>query len=458
MRYVSTRAKEGDKSSVPLSAAIEQGLASDGGLFVPERMPIRRPKDLQDELARVAGSLPGLATRLLAPFFENDALAAHLAQIAAEALSFPTPLKHLTSDTAVLELFHGPTAAFKDVGARFLAGCFARIPTPDVGHRRARRTILVATSGDTGGAVAAAFHGQPGTDVVILFPDGGVSPLQQKQLTCWQGNVRSLRVRGTFDDCQRLVKAAFAARGAEADDPVFGPRGGRHLTSANSINIGRLLPQMAYYAQASLSYRSMTGEAPGIVVPSGNVGNALAAAWAMRLGLPVRELVLATNANRVVPDYFASGKFAPAASRRTLANAMDVGNPSNLERLIRLLDEGMQDEGATGDGLRGRIRAVSVSDAEISRAIEQGPERYGEVWCPHTAAAVHARGLESSAHWIVVATAHPAKFGEVVEPLLARVGARPAPMPPQLEQLLERESNLVDIGPGLDELREALRA
>jgi threonine synthase len=435
MRYLSTRNSQDSRGSVPLSEAIERGLAPDGGLYVPGTLPSFRPKDLEERLGRVAASLPALANRLLEPFFEGDALAQWLAQISTQALSFPTPLKHLSGETAVLELFHGPTAAFKDVGARFLAGCFGAIPSP---ARGLPRTILVATSGDTGGAVASAFHGQPGIEVAILFPEGGVSPLQEKQLTCWGGNIRSFRVRGTFDDCQRLVKEAFAARG------TAGGIAGRHLTSANSINIGRLLPQMVYYAQSSLAYHAATGETPGFVVPSGNVGNALAAAWAMRLGLPIREIVLATNANRVVPDYFATRRFEPAPSVKTLANAMDVGNPSNLERLIRLLDD--------NPTLAGRIRAVSVPDDPIREAIQQGPGRYGEIWCPHTAAAVHARELENSAHWIVVSTAHPAKFGEIVEPLIGRA----VPMPPQLAQLLSRPSKAVEIPARLEELRRQL--
>jgi threonine synthase len=439
MKYVSTRSP---RLMATLTDAIERGLAPDGGLYVPAQLPDTRANELTERLNRVAASLPALATQLLEPFFQGDALAPWLAQISAQALTFPTPLKHLSGETAVLELFHGPTAAFKDVGARFLAGCFASMPLRDSEQpgqpRHKTRTILVATSGDTGGAVASAFHSKPGVEVAILFPEGGVSPLQEKQLTCWQGNIRSFRVRGSFDDCQRLVKEAFAARATpdEISD--------RHLTSANSINIGRLLPQMVYYAQASLAYQAMTGERAGFVIPTGNAGNALAAVWAMRLGLPIRELVLASNANRVLPDYFSTGTFKPAPSIKTLANAMDVGNPSNLERLIYL---------ERGDAsFKSRIRAVSVSDDRIRETITQGPGRYGEIWCPHTAAAVHARELQNSAHWIIVATAHPAKFGEVVEPLLGH----PAPMPPQLAQLLARPSRSTALDARYADLRKAL--
>lgn len=425
MKFPSTRSHE---LTATLTEAIEQGLAPDGGLYVPESFP-----PASREALKRAGSLPELAIKLLEPFFKDDALASWLPSISAQALNFPTPLKYLSGETAVLELFHGPTAAFKDVGARFLAGCFGSIPS------HSPRTILVATSGDTGGAVASAFHQKPGIDVAILFPAGLVSPIQERQLTCWQGNVLSFKVRGTFDDCQKLVKAAFAARGTEQ---AFTKR---HLTSANSINIGRLLPQMVYYAAASLEYEAMTGQSAGFVIPSGNVGNAMAATWAMKLGLPIREIVLATNANRVVPDYYATGVFKPAPSIKTLANAMDVGNPSNLERLIHL---------ETRDpALKGRIRALSVSDEQIRETIRQGPGRYGEIWCPHTAAAVFGREQQNSAHWVIVSTAHPAKFADIVEPLLGRS----VPVPPQLQALLNRPSRFVEISPDLKELASSLK-
>ena len=300
------------------------------------------------------------------------------------------------------------------------------------------RTILVATSGDTGGAVASAFHRKPGIEVAILFPAGGVSPLQEKQLTCWEGNIKSFKVRGSFDDCQSLVKEAFAARGTPH---AFA---GRHLTSANSINIGRLLPQMVYYASASLEYEAMTGERAGFVIPSGNVGNAMAAIWAMKMGLPIREIVLATNANRVVPDYFATGVFKPAPSIKTLANAMDVGNPSNLERLIHLA--------ASAPEIKGRIRTLSVSDDRIREIILQGPGRYGETWCPHTAAAVYGREQQNSPHWIIVSTAHPAKFADTVEPLLGHS----VPLPAQLQSLLNRPSRSAEIDANLEQLRQGI--
>jgi len=367
-----------------------------------------------------------------------DAIATQLSTIAAEALSFPAPLVPLDADArlSVLELFHGPTAAFKDFGARFLAACFARLHPADT----RTLTILVATSGDTGGAVAAAFHGRPGVEVAVLFPKGLVSPTQERQLTCWGGNVRSVRVRGTFDDCQRLVKAAFA------DDSL---RTQRTLSSANSINLGRLLPQSIYYAAASLAVWRQHGERASFVVPSGNLGNALACLWARQLGLPIGEVILAHNANRAVPDYLASGEWQPRASIATLASAMDVGNPSNMERLRALFPQ-LQE-------LRSAVSACSVSDDEIRGRIRAGYHEYGQIWCPHTAAAAEAwtrlplRQRERQ-RWVLVSTAHPAKFREIVEPLIGRA----VPVPETLARLLARPTQCVEIDATLEALRAAL--
>ncbi|HKD55058.1 MAG TPA: pyridoxal-phosphate dependent enzyme, partial [Steroidobacteraceae bacterium] len=277
----------GEASRSTFSAAVLQGLAPDGGLYVPLLWPQLTFTDFPP-----ADDLAATGARLLAPFLAGDALAAELPAIAREALNIPAPLVPLDAHgrLSVLELFHGPTAAFKDFGARFLAACFGRL------RRDPERTltILVATSGDTGGAVAAAFHNRPGVEVAVLFPKGLVSPTQERQLTCWGGNVRSLAVRGTFDDCQRLVKAAFL-------DQTLSEQ--RALSSANSINLGRLLPQSVYYAATSLAVWREHGERASFVVPSGNLGNALACLWARQVGLPIGEVVLAHNANRTVPDY-----------------------------------------------------------------------------------------------------------------------------------------------------------
>jgi threonine synthase len=299
-------------------------------------------------------------------------------------------------------------------------------------------TILVATSGDTGGAVAAAFHGRPWVRIVILYPKGLVSPRQEQQLTCWGDNVLSLRVDGSFDDCQRLVKEAFVA----ADLGV------RHrFSSANSINIGRLLPQMSYYIASSLEVRRLTGEDASYIIPAGNLGNAFAAVWARALGLPIGRLILAHNRNRTVPDFFETGVWQPRKSIATLASAMDVGNPSNMERLRALYP---------GQALRGQLSAASIDDAAISARIRGDFVRFGREWCPHTATAaeVHARlpAEERRRPWVLAATAHPAKFNEIVEPL---IGKR-IDVPESLARLLRLPSRFLDIPPTLRALAAAL--
>jgi threonine synthase len=432
MRYVSTR----DAAlSATLSEALKRGIAPDGGLFVPERFP-----HLGVALFEGATRLPEVATRFLAPFFEGDALVSEMPAIVREAFDFPVPLVPLPTpaDASVLELFHGPTAAFKDFGARFLAACLGRL------HRGAARplTILVATSGDTGGAVAAAFHGRPGIEVVVLYPRGLVSPRQELQLTCWGGNVKSLSVAGTFDDCQRLVKAAFA-------DPTLASR--RELSSANSINVGRLLPQACYYVKSSLATFRRTGRPANYIVPSGNLGNVLACVWARRIGLPIGEIVLAFNANRTVPDYLETGEWRPRASVATLASAMDVGNPSNMERLRHLFPD--------WDDLRGALSAVTVSDEQIRARIRTDHARLGQTWCPHTATAAEVyAGLgerrRAAGPWVLVSTAHPAKFPETVEPL---IGA-PVPVPPALGRLLSLPKHVTEIPATLEALADAVLA
>ena len=420
---------------VDFSAALLQGLAPDGGLYVPASWPQITPGDFGD-----AVSLPGVALPLLAPFLAGDRLAGELAALAHEAFAFPAPLVPLRADgrLSVLELFHGPTAAFKDFGARFLAACFARLR----GAASRPLTILVATSGDTGGAVAAAFHRRPGIEVAVLFPEGLVSPTQERQLTCWGDNVRSLAVRGTFDDCQRLVKEAFL-------DPQLRERGA--LSSANSINLGRLLPQAVYYAATSLAVWRARAEPASFVIPSGNLGNSLACLWARQVGLPIGAIVLAHNANRTVPDYLRSGEWRPRPSVATLASAMDVGNPSNMERLRSLYPE--------LPALRAAVSAVSVGDAEIRERIRAGYRTYGQIWCPHTATAAEAwerlpAADRARGHWVLVSTAHPAKFREIVEPLIGRS----VPVPESLARLFARPSRCVEIDSTLTALRAALEA
>jgi threonine synthase len=430
--FVSTRDA---RAQVPLARAIVDGIAADGGLYVPQAMPMLAARSQPD-----GAPLDACATRVLAPFFADDALAGTLPALAAEALDFPAPLRPVgvkRGRLSILELFHGPTAAFKDFGARFLAACLARL-RPD---GTPALTVLVATSGDTGGAVAAAFLGRPGMRVVLLFPEGRVSPVQEQQLTCWGGNVQSLAVRGGFDDCQRLVKAAFADGRLRRDCA---------LTSANSINLGRLLPQVALVASAALSSRASGTGTPGFVIPSGNLGLATACAWARAMGLPIGPVVLAHNANRTVPDFMAGGAWAPRASVPTLASAMDVGDPSNMERLFALYPD--------DESLRRAFRAMSIDDAAIRESMRTAFREHAIVACPHTAAGLAAwRGLPEdercAGHWIVAATAHPAKFRETVEPA---IGRRVEP-PEALATLPGRPRRFLRIAPDIDELARRLR-
>lgn len=436
MQFVSTR---GAAAPVGFSTALVRGLADDGGLYVPARWPAFNPSQLP-----AAEPLAPLAARIIEPFAAQDALAAQVPALVAEAFDFPAPLEVVDPARSlyVLELFHGPTAAFKDFGARFLAAALARIRT---GGTRPLR-ILVATSGDTGGAVAAAFHRRPGIEVVVLFPKGLVTPTQERQLTCWGDNVHSLAVRGTFDDCQRMVKQAF-------EDPWFSAD--RDLSSANSINIGRLLPQAVYYAAASLAIWRTTGASASFIIPSGNLGNSVACTWARLVGMPIDRIVLAHDANRMVPDYLATGEARPRPSIATLASAMNVGNPSNLERLRALFPQ--------LEGLREAVSAVTVTDAQIEARIRADHQRYGRVWCPHTAVAAQAfADLAPALHrdaagrprnWVIVATAHPAKFREIVAPL---IGGAPV-VPENLARLFERPSRYLEIDATLPALREALR-
>ncbi|MEM1261591.1 MAG: threonine synthase [Pseudomonadota bacterium] len=429
MSFVSTR---GSKPTT-LDAALLAGLAPDGGLFVPTELPRFEFRDFAD-----CHDCATTAEVLLAPFVAGTPLEPDLAAISAETFSFPVPLVCLGADAPhVLELFHGPTAAFKDVGARFLAACMARIAALDAARPI---TILVATSGDTGGAVAAAFFERRGFEVAVLFPSGRVSARQQQQLTCWGGNVHAFEVAGSFDDCQRLVKAAFA-------DTELNER--YRLSSANSINIGRLLPQSVYYANAALQHLRATGKPLSLIIPTGNLGNGLAAVLARAIGLPIGQIVFATNANKTIPDFLSTGEYQSRESLATLASAMDVGNPSNMERLRHLFGE--------ADALNRQIRAVSVDDAAIRQSLRATFAQFGMIVCPHTATGFHAwqklsPTTRDADDWAIVATAHPAKFDDIVEPLLGQN----VPVPPALAELLGRPAHATRIEPDLGALQNGL--
>lgn len=430
MHCVSTR---GSAPAVPIASALQAGLAPDGGLYLPAALPHLTPAD-----CAAAATPAQLATQLLAPFFADDALAPALADCCAQAYAQPLPLRPLHGHgDHVLELFHGPTCAFKDIAAQFLAAALAQLRPAQA----APLTVLVATSGDTGSAVAAAFHRRAGFRVLILYPQDGVAPRQAHQLGAFGDNVRTLRVAGSFDDCQRLVKHALA-------DAALRAR--LALTSANSISLGRLLPQIGYHAWAALSHWRRSGRALSLIVPTGNLGDALAAVLARHIGLPIGRIVLACNANDTLPRYFAGADYQPQAARRTLANAMDVGAPSNFERLRALY--------ADDAALRADLQAYTVDDAAIMTTLRDAEARHGLLPCPHTATALHVleqlRAQGERDDWAVLATAHAAKFAEVVEPAFGHA----VPVPPALAALLAQPSHAEPLAASDDALRAVLAA
>lgn len=422
MFFYSTRDKNNHKT---VSQAILQGLAEDGGLFVPEYFP-------QIDLASLNPKMtyPEFAAKILAEYFQGDELAPQLADICKNAFNFPLPIHQLNDNTFIMELFQGPTLSFKDFGARFLAECMSRL------SKERKTTIIVATSGDTGSAVASAFHQKPNVDVVVMFPKGQISQRQEKQITCWGDNILAVAVEGTFDDCQKIVKQAFT-------DDWWKTRA--HLSSANSINIARLLPQLTYYAYTSWQFQLQHGEQAGYVIPTGNVGNSTAAFWAKAMGFPIREIVLATNANRVISDYISTGKFEPKASVATIANAMDVGNPSNFERLSYLHNQ-------SWELFKDNVNAFSVNDEQIRQIIQEVNQQYNYVVCPHTATGYFARKELSSAPWIIAATAAPSKFETIIEPIIKTTLA----VAPQLQVLLDKPQYVVEVQADIKQVQHAL--
>lgn len=393
------------------AAAVVEGLAPDRGLYFPAQVPVLEEHVWLDG----ENAQPGdFGAAVLAPFVGDRLDADALRALFRSAIDFPIELVALEDGRYVLELFHGPTAAFKDVGARSMARL--------LGHVSDRRlTVLVATSGDTGSAVAAGFLGVPGIDVVILFPGGRVSPLQELQLTTAGGNIRALEIQGSFDDCQRLVKQAFLDEGLRAVRP---------LTSANSINIARWMPQALYYAYATY----LIGGPVHFVVPSGNLGNLAAGVLAHRMGMPAAGFTAASNANDVYPTYLAGGAYVPRPSVATLSNAMDVGDPSNAPRLDALF-------GGDATALRATVRGAAISEAQTVEEMQRTWQECGYLACPHTAvglaAARHNRsqaGRGGEVPVVVLGTAHPAKFGEVVE---AHTGVVPE-LPKSLAACLDK--------------------
>jgi threonine synthase len=420
---VSTR---GRAPSVSFKEAVLAGLAPDGGLYVPQTIPrlpdswwsAIRGKSFHDIAIAVALELAG-------DEFDH----ATLTNLIRDALKFPVRIVELEKGLGVLELFHGPTFAFKDFGARTLARLMS-----EINEGSKPLTVLVATSGDTGGAVANAFFGVAGTRVVVLYPEGKVSDVQEAQFSTLGGNVTAVAVAGTFDDCQRLAKEAFA-------DPSLQSR--VRLTSANSISLGRLIPQMFYYAYAAS--QSPADKQLTISVPSGNFGNLVAGVMAWKMGAPIHCFRAPTTINDTVPRYFASGRVEPKPSVQTLANAMDVGAPSNLERLQWLFN---------GDlvAMKTVITTERHTDDEVRQAITTLFEKYDYVADPHTAIGYLGVPQKRTGLSLVLATAHPAKFREVVQPLIRTE----VPLPDALAAAFARKKDVQRIRPELDELSKLL--
>jgi threonine synthase len=396
MNYVSIAGKS---PPVGFRQALMQGIAPDGSLYVPETIPPvpeRILSDIENESLERIG-------RAVATSFIDDMAEKDITTAIRNALRFPIPLVRLDDRIFLLELFHGPTLAFKDVGARFMAEVLSHYLKREKRHI----TILVATSGDTGGAVAHGFYGADMISVYVLYPSGKISRLQEQQMTTLGGNIRAVEVAGTFDDCQRLVKQALADTTLQSKTA---------LSTANSINLGRLLPQITYYLWGYAQWKKtmpLEVEPPTIVVPSGNFGNCTAALYAKRMGLPVKRLIAATNRNDVVPHYLAGGTYTPHPSIPTLSNAMDVGDPSNWSRIEALY-------GYDLTSIRRDLSAVGIDDEETIMEMKQTYKQTGYLLDPHTAVGVRAARRDiltggAEQRYIVAATAHPAKFKESID-------------------------------------------
>ena len=454
MRYYSTRNKN---EKVNFARAALTGLAPDGGLFVPEEIP-RYPASALSSLGTM--DFRDIAFETIKPYVRGEIDDAALSEIIQSAYTFGAPLV-AAGDRFVVELFHGPTAAFKDFGARFMARAFSYLRR---GEDRPLR-ILVATSGDTGGAVADGFFEVPGISVTVLYPKGRVTPLQERQIAGLGKNISALAVEGSFDDCQRLVKAALA------DDAL---RKRMSLSSANSINISRLIPQAVYYsAAAGRAFAGLTdsdGEATPRVgrdpqravslrrglpvtlcVPSGNFGNLTAGLYALKMGAPIAQFIAATNINKTVPDYLDSGEYLARLSQATISNAMDVGAPSNFERMAAHF---------SWKEMRRIIIGVSVTDSETRETISRVHENARYFLDPHSAVGwkgvdklrAENRISDTQGAVAILCTAHPAKFRETVEPLVG-----PPPVPSSLALAMKRKVNAkiipAEVSALIDELR-----
>lgn len=427
MKYYSTNKQS---PIVDFREAAVRGQAPDRGLYFPESIPVL-PAAVLKNIEKL--SREEIAFEVIRPYVGDAIPEVELKQIAAETVNFEFPLVKVNDHVYTLELFHGPTLAFKDVGARFMSRCLGYFSK----ERTGKVYVLVATSGDTGGAVASGFHDVAGVEVVILYPSGKVSTVQEKQLTTLGSNIHALEVNGSFDDCQRMVKQAFAD--ASLNDKLF-------LTSANSINVARWLPQQFYYFFAWQQWQHK-GEPPVVAVPSGNFGNICAGLVAYRSGLPVKHFIAACNANQVVPDYFRDGQYRPQPAKATLSNAMDVGDPSNFVRMLEIFDHQF-------GGLKSMISSYSIFDDETKAVIRQVLNQYGYLTDPHGAVAYAAIERYFASHpgqrAIFLETAHPIKFYDVMEPITGR----PVPMPEAVRKIMERPKKSTPI----DSSYEALKA
>ncbi len=424
MKFYSTRNKNLEET---LSYSILNGLAPDGGLFMPEKF-------LSLDLSQCR-TFAEIAFEASSKFVDGDIDDEELKNICNEAFNFPIPIVEIAKNTFVMELFHGPTMAFKDFGARFMARMVSALKDDPA----QRTTVIVATSGDTGGAVASGFHGVRGIDVVLLYPKGKVSPLQEKQLTTWGDNITAIEVEGSFDDCQRMVKESFHDQTVKEN---------LNLTAANSINIARLIPQMLYYLHA---VKELGSKELIFSVPSGNFGNLTAGVFAKRLGMPLKKFIASTNINDAVPRYLESGAFEPKPSVKTISNAMDVGEASNFERLMDLYGNSLED-------IQKDVTGYSFNDELTALRMKQLYEEKDYLIDPHGAVGLlgaekyREEQSDSESPIVVLGTAHPAKFNEVVEDHL---GFSPE-IPHRLSVLTDKKKNSIPCSNDFKEFKEIL--
>lgn len=420
--------------NVNFKDATVNGQAPDKGLYFPENIP-QIKKELIANIENISNE--EIAFEVIKPYVGNTINEADLFSIVKETVNFPIPLVKVTDDIFSLELYHGPTLAFKDIGARFMSRCLGHF----VRGSDKKVTVLVATSGDTGGAVANGFYNVPGVDVVILYPSGKVSSVQEKQLTTLGNNIHALEVNGNFDDCQQMVKAAFLD--GELNKKLF-------LTSANSINVARWLPQQFYYffayKQWVCSPSGDGGNPPVVCVPSGNFGNICAGLLANASGLPIKHFIAATNANDVVPQYFETQHYQPKKAVATISNAMDVGDPSNFVRIMEIFQQQFAN-------LTAKVSSCSVTDATTKQTLLDVYNQHNYLCDPHGAVAYRALEdylqLHPNNKGIFLETAHPVKFYDVVEPVIGQT----VKVPDSIKEQLTKEKKSTMIGVDAEELK-----